>query len=201
MRMETPVLEGRLVRLEPLRSKHLDALEKIALDPAIWTYMLAPLSTRQDLEKWLAFALEQEAAGTMMPWATFAKNPDGAEALVGGTRFTDIDMRNRTLEIGNSWITPNWRGTGLNTEAKYLQLHYAFETLGMRRIAFKAHAGNLRSQAAIKGLGATYEGTFRQHYIMSDGTSRDSVWFSILDSEWPEVKQKLEDRLVNNAKR
>ncbi|MDE1161603.1 MAG: GNAT family protein [Acidobacteriaceae bacterium] len=192
---ETPILEGQHVRLEPLRPHHLDQLERIALDEQTWKFMVAPLLTRADLEHWAEHGWEQERLGKMMVWVTYAKNADGSETLAGGTRFMDVNLKDRNVEIGNSWIIPELRGTKVNAEAKYLQLRYGFETLGLERIALKAHAANLRSQAAIKGLGAKYEGTFRRHMIMPDGSYRDSAWFSIIREEWPETKDTLERRL------
>jgi RimJ/RimL family protein N-acetyltransferase len=193
--IETPILEGEHVRLEPLREHHLALLETIALDEQTWKYMVAPILTRADLEEWAekGWALERE--GKMMPWVTFAKMPGGTLQIAGGTRFMDLNLHDKNTEIGNSWITPPLRGTKINAEAKFLQLQYAFETLGFERVAFKAHGANLRSQAAIKALGAKYEGTFRCHMVMPNGTYRDSAWFSIIRTEWPEVKETLLRRL------
>jgi RimJ/RimL family protein N-acetyltransferase len=114
---------------------------------------------------------------------------------VGATRFIDLDLRNRTVEIGNTWLGEAARGTRINAEAKLLQLTYAFETLDLLRVALKTHAANQRSVSAIKGIGAIYEGTFRNHYVMPDGSSRDSAWFSIIRKDWPEVKDHLTRRL------
>ncbi len=104
-------------------------------------------------------------------------------------------MRHRTVEIGNTWLTEAWRGTRVNTEAKLLQLTLAFETLGLNRVGFKTHVANKRSQSAIRAIGGVYEGTFRNHYVMPDGSLRDSAWYSILLKEWPDVKDTLIRRL------
>jgi RimJ/RimL family protein N-acetyltransferase len=193
--METPVLEGKFVRLEPLREEHLPALARIAFDQNIWKYMIVTMKTPDDLRHWAQEGWDAEAAGTMLPWITMAKQPDGSTEVAGGTRLMDVNLTHRTAEVGNSWIAEPWRGTRVNTEAKFLQLRYAFETLELERIALKAHAKNLRSQAAIRAIGAQYEGTFRNHMLMPDGSYRDSAWFSIIRSEWPAVKDMLQRRL------
>jgi N-acetyltransferase len=194
--MKTPILEGSLVRLEPLSERHLLALERIAFDQTIWKYMANTMITATDLRRWFDDAVRLDIAGTGMPWVTVLKGVDGkADEVVGGTRFIDLNLTHRTVEIGNSWLVESMRGTRVNTEAKLLQLRYGFETLGLVRVAFKTHAKNLRSQAAIRRLGAKYEGTFRNHMLMPDGGHRDTVWYSIIDSEWREVCDLLERRL------
>lgn len=194
--METPVLEGAYVRLEPLTLAHLPALEKVAFDPAIWRYMLFTMNTTADLRQWAEAALALKATGNNLVWVTIAKGQNGApDQVVGSTRFIDLDLHHRTTEIGNTWLGEAARGTRVNTEAKLLQLTFAFEELNLQRVSFKTHIANKRSQAAIKAIGAIYEGTFRNHYIMPDGSSRDSAWFSIVHKEWPEVKDLLLRRL------
>jgi RimJ/RimL family protein N-acetyltransferase len=191
--MEQPVLEGRHVRLEPLRREHLPALERIAFDSRIWRYMLTRAETPQDLEAWLEAGLKAAASGTQLPWVTVLQSDN---RVVGSTRFIDLDLNHRTVEIGHTWITPELHQAGVNPEAKLLQLAYAFDTLGLNRVAFKTHHENLQSQAAIKKLGAVYEGTFRNHYVMPDGSLRHSVWFSITKEDWPQVRSRLEERLA-----
>jgi len=194
--METPVLEGDGVRLEPLTLDHLPALEEVASDPTIWKYMLYTIRTPPDLRCWAEAALHAKEQGRAMPWVTIKKASGGEpDRAVGATRFIDLDLTHRTVEIGNTWLASQWRGTRVNTEAKLLQLTYAFDTLDMMRVSFKTHASNQKSQAAIKAIGAIYEGTFRNHYIMPDGSSRNSPWFSIIRKEWPEVKDMLTRRL------
>lgn len=190
--MEQPVLEGRYVRLEPLTREHLPALAKIAFDSRIWRYMNARVETQKDLEAWLEAALKVAAGGTQLPWVTVLKS-DGR--VVGSTRFIDLDMQHRTVEIGHTWITPELHQRGVNPEAKLLQLGFAFDTLGLNRVAFKTHHENLQSQAAIRKLGAVYEGTFRNHYVMPDGSLRHSVWFSITKEEWLGVRERLRQRI------
>jgi RimJ/RimL family protein N-acetyltransferase len=200
MNPQTPTLEGPRVRLEPLTLAHLPTLEQVALTPEAvrtWRYFLTPIRTPQDLRTWAEAALKLEAAGTGMPWATILKSPAPAQPdkLVGATRFMDLDLHHLTVEIGNTWLAPACQGAGINPEAKLLQLTYAFETLRLRRVALKTHHENLQSQAAMRKLGAQYEGTFRNHYIMHDGSARHSVWFSITQEDWPEVRNKLIERL------
>ena len=193
--IEIPVLEGAHLRLEPLTRKHLPSLEKIAFDDRIWRYMMTRVTTSADLERWFEAAMRaKETALPQMPWVTVLK--DG-NRVVGSTRFIDLDLQNRTVEIGHTWITPELHQKGVNPEAKLLQLQYAFDTLALNRVALKTHHENLQSQEAMKKLGAVYEGTFRNHYIMLDGSLRHSVWFSITKEEWPQVRSRLEARLAS----
>jgi RimJ/RimL family protein N-acetyltransferase len=194
--MEIPTLEGTLVRLEPLSLEHLPALEAIAFDPSIWRYMIYPMKDAADLRAWVNIALAQQTKGTAMPWVTVRKaTANEPDQLVGSTRFLDVDFAHKTVEIGNTWLTEPFRGTRLNTEAKLLQLTYAFDTLEMNRVSFKTHIANKRSQSAVRAIGGQYEGTFRNHYIMPDGTLRDSAWFSITRKEWADVRDLLQRRL------
>lgn len=188
----TPLLEGRRIRLEPMTIAHLPALEKVAFDERIWRYMTHPVNTPEKLRAWLEASLKQEAEGTVVPWVTVLKE---GNRVIGSTRFLDFDHANRTTELGNTWLAPQFHGTGINPEAKLLQLTYAFEDLKLNRVALKTHHENFQSQAAMRKIGATYEGTFRNHYIMSDGSLRHSVWFSIIREDWPRVKAQLEARL------
>lgn len=188
---ETPLLEGPSICLEPLSLDHLSRLEEIAFDDRIWKYMLTRVSDRYELEAWINAALKARTVGQMI-WVTILKHED---RIVGSTRFIDLDLNHRSVEIGHTWISSQWQRANVNPEAKLLQLRYAFEDLGLNRVAFKTHHENLQSQAALRKLGAVYEGTFRNHYIMPDGSLRNSVWFSIIREEWPQVRSLLEDRL------
>jgi N-acetyltransferase len=192
MLIETPVLESASLRLEPLSESHLSGLEKIAFDERIWRYMLTSVKTPDDLRDWMDSALQAKAAGSAMPWATVLK---AENRVIGSTRFLDLDLKHRTVEIGHTWLAPDFHGAGLNPEAKLLQLTYAFEQLGMNRVALKTHHENLQSQAAMRKMGAIEEGTFRNHYLMPDGSERHSVWFSIIREDWPQVRCRLEQRL------
>ncbi len=185
-------LEGNLVRLEPLSLDHLSALSGIAFHPQIWRWMSDRMETESDLRRYIQVGLDSAAAGTAMPWATRSKKDN---RIVGSTRFAEIHRLHRTLEIGWTWMHPDYQRSGINVEAKYLQLRHAFEVMGARRVAFKTHHQNLQSQTAIQALGAKHEGIFRNHVIMPDGSPRHSYWYSILDEEWPEVKAKLEQRM------
>jgi RimJ/RimL family protein N-acetyltransferase len=133
--------------------------------------------------------LNLEAAGTVMPWVTVLK---AENRVIGSTRFMDFDRGHKTTELGSTWLAPEFQGSGLNAEAKLLQLAYAFDDLKLNRVALKTHHENLRSQAAMKKIGAMEEGTFRNHYVMPDGSLRHSVWFSIIREEWPRVRSLLE---------
>ena len=201
--MTTPTLEGPRVRLEPLSLAHLPALEQIAFNPRIWRYFNTPIHTAQDLRTWAKAALALEAAGTGMPWVTILKSPASGEPdkVAGSTRYIDLDRHHRTVEIGNTWITPDLHGANVNPEVKLLQLTYAFETLNLRRVALKTHHENLQSQAAMRKLGAQYEGTFRNHYLMDNGSQRHSVWFSITQEDWPQVRETLNRRLESSIPR
>jgi N-acetyltransferase len=187
---ERVVLEGRFVRLEPLSEAHRDdLLAAAAQDPATFRYMGADLSIGPTAwGPYLADALRPE----YVAWATV----DAATGrAVGSTRFGDIAPEDGRVEIGWTWIAPSHQRSATNTEAKLLQLTYAFDELGATRVALKTDGRNLRSQAAIERLGAQREGVLRRHVRMPDGFIRDTVYFSILDDEWPAVRARLEERL------
>jgi RimJ/RimL family protein N-acetyltransferase len=187
---ERVVLEGRFVRLEPLAETHRDdLLEAAAQDPVTFRYMGTDLSVGASAwDAYLADALRPE----FVAWATI----DAATGrAVGSSRFGDIAPEHGRVEIGWTWIAPSHQRGATNTEAKLLQLSYAFDELGATRVALKTDGRNLRSQAAIERLGAQREGALRRHMRMADGFIRDTVYFSILDDEWPAVKARLEERL------
>lgn len=189
----TPViLEGRRVRLEPMRMEHLDELAEVGLEPSVWRWMPVHVTTKEHLRVWIEQALDQAAQGRALPFVTRCV-ADGK--IVGSTRYMDIEARNRGLEIGGTWLAPAWQRTGINVEAKYLQMRHAFEELGAIRVALKTHHENMQSQTAIAALGAKQEGVFRNHMIMPDGSYRHSVWFSVTVEDWPAVKAGLEGRM------
>ncbi len=189
----TPVvLEGKRVCLEPLRQEHFAALAKIAFDADIWRWMPTWIATEAELQTWIETALMQQRAGLCLPWATREKS---SGRIVGSTRFSDIQAAHGTLELGHSWLIRECQGTGLNVEAKYLQLRHAFESMGVMRVGLRTHHKNLRSQAAMRAMGAKEEGTFRNHMVMPDGSVRHSVYFSVIREEWPETKAHLERRM------
>jgi RimJ/RimL family protein N-acetyltransferase len=185
-------LEGRHVRLEPLTQAHHAALCAVGLDPELWELIPSRVTTPEDMAAYIQTALDAQASGSALPFAT-VHAPSGQ--VIGSTRYMNIDQANRRLEIGATWIAVPWRRTAVNTEAKYLMLRYAFETLGCVRVELKTDALNQRSRNAIRRIGATEEGTLRRHVITWSGRFRDTVYFSILDSEWPRVKQDLERKL------
>ena len=182
------VLEGSRVRLEPLRIDHLADLALVAFDAPIWRWTIARPQDSGGLEAWLTAALANAEAGTERPFATIDRATGRA---IGSTRFMSIVPEHRRLEIGWTWVATAHQRTGANREAKLLQLGHAFEVLGANRVEFKTHAGNERSRAALAGIGATFEGIFRSHMIMPDGSLRDSAYFSVIADEWPAVKRRL----------
>ena len=189
MQLAAITLEGNHVRLEPMRVGHIPALNKAAADPRIWEFSSAVARTPLEMQKYVDTALDWQQAGTAVPFVTMTK--DGHE-VIGSTRFANIDVANRRAEIGWTWLNPQWWRTAINTEAKYLMLRHAFETWKCIRVELKTAAKNVRSRTAILRLGAKEEGILRHHMIQPDGSYRDSVYFSILDDEWPEVKRRLE---------
>jgi RimJ/RimL family protein N-acetyltransferase len=186
------VLEGRHVRLEPLTQEHFSELAAVAFDPELWRLSTVVVANEADLHAYIDAALALQKAGAAMPWVTREKS---SGKVVGSTRFLDIQPAHKNLEIGSTWLAQPWQGTGLNTEAKYLQLRHAFEEWGAMRVALKTHHENLRSQAAMRAIGARQEGLFRNHMRMPDGGIRHSVWFGITCEEWPEVKAHLHQRM------
>lgn len=187
----TPTLEGYGVRLEPLTTRHAEALSGIAIDPSIWRYMNLRVQTPADVEKMIADTLADAERGAVEAWVTFV-----GEEAVGATRFLDMQRVHRTAEIGFTWLAQAWRSSGVNPRVKLLQLAYGFEQLGLRRIALKTHHDNVHSQNAMLKLGAQYEGTFRNHMIMPDGSTRHTKWYSITAEDWPGVKARLLERIA-----
>ena len=188
-------LEGRIVRLEPLARTHLDDLASVAFDPAIWRYTLVRPVDIDGLTAWLDTAVASAAAGTELPFATIDLASGRA---VGSTRFMSIAPEHRRLEIGWTWLAPRFQRSGANREAKLLQLRHAFEDLGANRVEFKTDSRNDRSRAALLGIGATFEGIFRNHMVMPDGPLRHSAYYSVVVEDWPKVRVRLE-RLLDRG--
>lgn len=186
-------LEGSLVRLEPLEPRHLADLVLVAFDQALWQWTIARPQDEAGLRQWFDAALANADAGTEQPFATIDRASGRA---VGSSRFLSIVPEHRRLEIGWTWVATAFQRSGANREAKLLQLTYAFETLGANRVEFKTHARNERSRTALAGIGATFEGVFRSHMIMPDGSLRDSAYFSVIAGEWPAVKAGLRAKLA-----
>ncbi|MGE3539274.1 MAG: GNAT family N-acetyltransferase [Candidatus Tectimicrobiota bacterium] len=193
MQIEPVTLTGTHVRLEPVCLAHVPALWQAGAHEAIWRYLPYAMRSEDDMRTYMAAELARQAAGAVLRFSTIAQ---ALGQPVGSTSYLNIDRQHRRLEIGGTWITPAWQRSPINTEAKYLQLRHAFETLGCIRVEFKTDALNTPSRRAIARLGATEEGIFRNHMIMPDGRLRHSVYFSIVQEEWPTVKQRLEDLMA-----
>ena len=189
-------LAGAHVRLVPLSLDHVAALCRVGLDPELWRISTSVIATEGDMRRYVEQALAWQAAGTALPFATTLA-ADGT--VVGSTRLANYAPRDRRVEIGWTWIGTPWQRSAVNTEAKLLLLGHAFDTLGCIRVELKTDALNARSRAAILRLGATEEGTLRRHMITESGRVRDSVYFSIVDEEWPGVRAGLRARLAAHA--
>ncbi|HWP81696.1 MAG TPA: GNAT family protein [Bacteroidota bacterium] len=186
-------LEGNSVRLEPLSLAHVDPLCEVGLDPDLWKFTTANIQTKDEMRSYIETALEWQREGTALPFALIERASGKA---VGSTRYANIEREHRRLEIGWTWVARPWQRTAINTEAKYLLLRHAFETLGCIRVEFKTDSLNQQSRNALLRIGAKEEGMFRNHMITQAGRYRHSVYFSIIESEWPEVKKRLESMLA-----
>jgi RimJ/RimL family protein N-acetyltransferase len=187
----TPItLEGSVVRLEPIRREHAEIFWEIAKDALddIFQWIPYRMKTPEDFQHLIEKALAEQARGDSIVFATVERS---SGRVIGSTRYMNIDRVNRRVEIGSTWIAPAWQRTAVNTEAKYLMLRHAFEEWKCMRVELKTDALNQRSRNAILRIGAKEEGTLRRHLITWTGRVRDSVYFSILDTEWPEVKARL----------
>jgi RimJ/RimL family protein N-acetyltransferase len=190
------VLEGRHVRLEPLTLAHLDGLCAVGLDPDLWQWTTALVLTREAMRDYVETALAWQAAGTALPFATVER---ATGQVAGSTRFANLERAHRRIEIGWTWLGREFQRTALNTEAKLLMLTHAFEAEGCQRVELKTDVLNRRSRAAILRLGAVEEGVLRRHMITAAGRTRDTVYYSVLDSEWPAVKRGLEEKLARRS--
>jgi RimJ/RimL family protein N-acetyltransferase len=187
-------LQGKVVRLEPLREAHIPALTAIGAGQDFWDFMLyGKINTEDDMRNWVRDILSRAEKGTDLPFAAIHL---ASGRVAGATRYLNIMPKDRGLEIGGTWYGVEFQRTAVNTECKYLLLKRAFETLGCIRVQLKTDLRNVRSQKAIERLGAQKEGVFRNHFILPDGRYRASVFYSILDTEWGEVKKKLEEMLA-----
>lgn len=191
----TPVtLQGKHVRLEPMTETHISGLAEIGIGQGFWDFMLyGDIKTEEDMRNWVLDILSRAEKGTDQP---FAVTHLASGRVAGATRYLNIIPKDRGLEIGGTWYGTEFQRTAVNTECKYLLLSHAFETLGAIRVQLKTDLRNERSQKAIERLGAKKEGILRNHMILPDGRYRDSVYYSILDTEWGDVKKNLEAMLA-----
>ena len=186
------ILEGRYARLEPLSAEHTAGLAEIGLDEDLWKWIPTPVRTLEEMRAYVQTALGEQASGSALPFALIERTSGRA---VGSTRYGNIERAHHRLEIGWTWVARQWQRSAINTEAKYLLLRHAFETLKCIRVELKTDSLNDRSRAAILRIGAREEGIFRNHIVTASGRIRHTVYFSILDSEWPDVRSRLESRL------
>jgi RimJ/RimL family protein N-acetyltransferase len=197
MEMHPIILEGRAVRLEPLSLAHHAQLCEAGLDFELWHWTTHNVRTPEDMRAYIEQALSEQARGTSLPFATIDQASGRA---IGSTRYLNIDVSNLRVEIGATWLSKHWQRTTANTEAKYLMLRHAFEKFGCIRVEFKTDSLNQRSRDAILRLGAKEEGTLRNHMLTWTGRIRHTVYFSIIDSEWTEVKARLEGMMARRVR-
>jgi RimJ/RimL family protein N-acetyltransferase len=190
-------LEGRHARLEPLAKAHLAGLAEVGLDEELWRWIPTAVRTKEQMAAYIETALKEQQRGVSLPFAIVEKATGRA---IGSTRYGSIDRVHHRVEIGWTWVAREWQRTAINTEAKYLLLKHAFESLGCMRVELKTDSLNEKSRAAILRIGAKEEGIFRNHMITASGRIRHSAYYSIIDSEWPGVKARLEERLSSRQK-
>jgi RimJ/RimL family protein N-acetyltransferase len=187
----TPViLDGRRVRLEPLDENHYDGIVKAGAFEELWKWTNAIASTPETMRAYFDEAMRMRQTGTALPFATIDKK---SNTIIGSTRFANADRANRRVEIGWTWITPSFQRSYVNSEAKYLMLRHAFETWNCARVELKTDVLNEKSRNAMKRIGAIEEGVLRKHVLTYSGRWRDSIYYSVLDTEWPMVRQRLEE--------
>ncbi|MDQ6873078.1 MAG: GNAT family N-acetyltransferase [Gemmatimonadota bacterium] len=186
--LEPVFLEGAFVRLEPMTLEHHTSLTAVGLDPEIWRRAIAPILTPEEMRAYMDTAMQLQREGSALPFVTVERS---SAKVVGSTRFGNYDRANRRIEIGWTWLAPAWQRTVTNTEAKYLMLTHAFERLGCVRVELKTDVLNSQSRNAIMRIGAKEEGILRKHTLTWTGRYRDSIYYSILDEEWPQVKAHL----------
>jgi RimJ/RimL family protein N-acetyltransferase len=189
------ILEGIFVRLIPMSREHCKQLCEVGFDQNLWRMTTALIRNAEDMRRCIEEALRLQVEGKALPFVTVERTTG---KLVGSTRFGSIDTLHRRLEIGWTWIAKPWQRTPVNTEAKYLMLRHAFETLGCIRVEFKTDSLNEQSRNALVRIGAKEEGVLRNHMITPSGRVRDSVHYSIIDTEWIETKKRLEQKLARN---
>ena len=186
-------LEGSHVRPEPLSESHHEELCAVGLDPELWKWNTIQVLNPDQMMQVIRAQLSDQEKGTSIPFATIHR---ASAKVVGATRYMNIDAPNKRLEIGSTWIAKPWQRTAVNTEAKYLMMRYAFETLGCNRVEWKTDSLNTQSRNAILRLGAKEEGILRNHMVTWSGRIRHSVYFSVIASEWPQVETALEAKIM-----
>ena len=191
-RVQQIILEGQVVRLEPLTDAHLAALCEIGLDDELWRWTPNAIRSPEEMNSYIGQAMQALENGSALPFCVVEK---GTGKAIGSTRYLNIDLPNKRIEIGSTWIGKQWQRTAVNTEMKYLLLKHAFEILGMNRVELKTDSMNEKSRKAILRIGAREEGTLRKHVVTHTGRIRDTVYYSIIDSEWQQVKLNLEAML------
>lgn len=189
-------LVGQRVTLVPLSTQHRGQLIDAAADGELWNLKFTNVPGPESIDDYIASALAGRTAGTVFPYAIEVNS-----VVVGSTRFWKYNQANRKIEIGHSWLAASWQRTFVNTEVKLLMLTFAFEELGCVRVQFTTDVLNARSREAILRLGAVQEGIVRHERIMPDGRKRDSVRFSIIDSEWSQVKARLQAKVMSGLAR
>src|SRR5215469_5317921 len=192
MVVEPVTLMGHYVQLEPMLPAHRDLFVEVGLDEELWRWIPDPVRTPEEMSAYVDAALAQQASGVSLPF-TIVERASGE--VIGSTRYANIERVHRRIEIGWTWVAIPWQRTPVNTECKYLLLRHAFEALGCIRVELKTDSLNEKSRNAITRIGAREEGIFRNHMITSTGRIRHSVYFSVIDSEWPAVKARLEAKL------
>lgn len=191
--VEPVILDGSVVRLEPLSLEHVFALTAVGLDAELWRWTLSNIQTPGDMRAYVEKALTAAAEGSEVPFVTVERS---SGEVIGSTRYLAIEPAHNRLEIGYTWIAPPWQRSAVNTEQKLLMLAHAFDTLGALRVEFKTDSLNERSRNALLGIGATEEGTLRNHMLTDSGRRRHTVYFSVIEEEWPRVRLHLEQRLA-----
>jgi RimJ/RimL family protein N-acetyltransferase len=195
--VEPAILEGRGIRLEPLTAGHQEALAAAAMDGRLWELWFTAIPTPEGMPDYVANALKGQQEGHMLPWAV---RDLGSGDIIGTTRYHDVVPALDRVEIGYTWYAQSRQRTNVNTTCKLLLLAHAFDTLGCKVVGLRTDRFNFRSQRAIEGLGAQKDGVIRHHGLRRDGTVRDTVMYSILVAEWPDVRRHLELRLDRHAK-
>ena len=193
MEVKPVILQGKHVWLEPMTEAHAPALAEIGIGQPFWDFMVyGKINTVDDMRNWVLDVLSREKKGTDLAFVVIYR---ASVRVAGATRYLNIMPNDRGLEIGGTWYGPEFQRTAVNTECKYLLLQHAFEDLGCIRVQLKTDSRNERSQRAIERIGAIKEGVLRNHMILPDGYYRHSVYYSILDTEWPQVKKRLEEMM------